>query len=95
MAEMMKAEEARAVTAKHRNEIDNIQCKKFMMQVMEKIEMACTNGQFDIYDPFTGIPGQLIPMLTHRLREFGYVVNFNVGDDGPNRPGHDEVKWKP
>jgi F-type H+-transporting ATPase subunit beta len=50
---------------------------------------------FFVGEVFTGIPGQLIPMLTHRLREFGYVVNFNVGDDGPNRPGHDEVKWKP
>jgi hypothetical protein len=94
MAEIMKAEEARAFAGKFRNELDNKACKKALEKIMAKIEEACRNGQYDIYAPFSDIPGHLIPMLTTRLREFGYVVNFNVGDDGPNRPGHDEVKWK-
>jgi hypothetical protein len=60
---------------------------------MERVQNACNSGKYELYSPFKDISSELIPMLTKRLREIGYDVEFNVGEDGPNRPGHDELRW--
>ncbi len=91
---LMHADKARAEADKHRNEINNIECSQCLDVVMEKILKACVSGKYELYEPFKGMRVELISMVSKRLAELGYEVKFNVGDDGPNRPGHDELRWK-
>lgn len=90
---MMKACEARDLTDDHRNEINNKECERFLAQVMDKIHACSLKGKYDCYEPFVGIPSEIVRMISTRLKEYGYEVGIGVGEDGPNRPGHDEIRW--
>ena len=90
---MMKACEARDISDAHRSEINNKECERYLIQIMDKINGASMKGQYSCYDPFIGIPAEVTHMISSRLKEYGYSVEFDVGEDGPNRPGHTEIRW--
>lgn len=103
MAEIMHADAARKISDEHRNELNNMHCERFLKVIMHHITKAALAGKYELINPFARLRKdnpQDYPdfdvqrMLIRRLRELGYEYEEDIGEDGPNRPGHDELRWK-
>lgn len=93
MAQIMHADAARRISDEHRDEINNVLVQKHLSEIMGLIAQQAVRGLYVLHNPFKSINGPVLQMLCTRLRELGYEIEFNVGEDGPNRPGHDELRW--
>lgn len=89
----MDAITARNKSDLYRNKRILRECDLSLEKILEEVEIVCETGLYKLHEPFKGIISEVIPFLTKRLKDLGFKVEFNVGDDGPSRPGHDELRW--
>jgi hypothetical protein len=92
--EIMRAEDVRKISDENRELNNNIECQIKLKVIMDRVHRIAKQGEYVLRDPFKDVNYDVRPLLTKHLRELGYEVEFDVGDDGPGRPGMDELRWK-